>query len=141
MTADTVICSGCGLGLQDEPGERPPCPRCGGTARTYSEHVTETVEAHESTRVAHKRPSVRTDKPIFEGFQGIDARRDPNNPGLVLKKRWLTRGPKGSREGDYYELVVDRKTGEVLREVAEPLAKHVGRGSARKKPKPEGEAG
>jgi len=32
----------------------------------------------------------------------------------------------------YYERIIDKESGEVVREVDEPLADHVGRGSAKK---------
>ena len=41
-----------------------------------------------------------------------------------------------NRDGDsYYERIINKETGEVVREVKEPLSEHRGRGSAKKKSK------
>ena len=137
-----VECGGCGHPAPDdtarEAGSRVPWPRCGSTARVVHEHVEEALEALDGVGLKHWRPSARKRKPIFEGFQGHEERRDPNNPGGVYKEWAIDRGAKGSAEKRYRELVVDHRTGEVLREIDEPLPEHRGRGSAKPERRGEG---
>ena len=52
-----VVCSKCGAGRPPElatTSERPPCPRCGGTALTFNESIEESVSVteHCSTELA-----------------------------------------------------------------------------------------
>jgi predicted RNA-binding Zn-ribbon protein involved in translation (DUF1610 family) len=125
-------CAACGRRIQPEEGDaarRVPCPGCGSTARVFREEAVECLSAYDGVRVRHRRPSVRTDKPVFEGFRGHQPRRDPARPGLVYKDEFIDR--VGNRR---YELVVDAGTGEVERRVDHPLTEHRGRGSAKPRP-------
>lgn len=128
-------CSACGRPVPDDTASgaasRVPCPQCGSTKRIVKVHVTDAVEALDGVGLKHWRPSARKGEPIFEGFRGHTERRDPNNPGIVYMERSIDRGAKGSTEKRYRELVVDHRTGEVLRDVDEPLSDHRGRGSAK----------
>lgn len=133
--AEGVEWGGCGRLVPDdtkrEMASRVPCPCCGSTARNIHVHVVDTLEALDGVGLKHWRRSARKDEPIFEGFKGHEARRDPNNPGIVYKERSIERGAKGSPTKRYRELVVDHQTGEVLRDVDEPLSDHRDRGSAK----------
>lgn len=126
---------GCGRPVLDdtkrEVARRVPCPCCGSTTRNIHAHVADSLEALDSVGVQHWRPSARKDKPIFEGSRGYEERRDPSNPGIVYKERSIDRAAKGSTDKRYRELVVDHRTGEVLRDVDEVLADHRDRGSAK----------
>lgn len=75
---------------------------------------------------------------------GIKARHDgPGKPFLESKVgddlyrktgEWRKLERRVDREGNwYYEKIVDPKTGRVIKDVSEPLTKHRGHGSAKKK--------
>lgn len=130
-----MACGRCGGPVPDdttrEVASRVPCPCCGPTTRNIHAHVVDTMAALDSVGVQHWRPSARKGKPIFEGFRGYEERRDPNSPGIVYKERSIDRGAKGSADKRYRELVVDHRTGEVLRDVDEALPDRRDRGSAK----------
>lgn len=61
-------------------------------------------------------------KPFYELFQGADFRADNG--------RWIQKIRLFDRRNDrYVEHVVDEETGEVYRDVDEPLSSHLGHGS------------
>jgi hypothetical protein len=117
----------CGRVLDEAAGlpvnERKPCPECGSLARLHK------VEIHEELRV--------------EGHLGMRLR----HPG---KGKWMVQQHEGDsffhktgvwhrisrlldRVNDLYtERVID-ENGEVIRDIDEPLSKHVGRGSAKRR--------
>lgn len=72
----------------------------------------------------HKRPGHK--KPIYESVSGDDLHRATG--------QWNHLTREIDRENDRYkERIVDSQTGEIIRQVEEPLTKHVGRGYAKKK--------
>ena len=123
---DFVSCSQCGTRI-DEPHNTPheqrvPCPSCGSIARTFNVHLNETLTLREKLGVKQKRPGHK--KPIYESVGGDDLHRDTG--------QWNHLSREIDRLNDRYrEKIVNPKTGEVIREVDEPLSEHVTRGSAK----------
>ena len=77
-----------------------------------------------------RRPGVK--KPIYESVAGDDQHRSSG--------QWNHLTREIDRESNRYrEVIVNPQTGEVIRQVDEPLTSHVGRGSA--KPKTRGGGG
>src|SRR6266851_954614 len=126
MTA--VRCSVCGYSFEDfaaalrEAG-RSPCPICGNSNRTAFLELHDTASAHESMGlkardVAGGRPFLEAVHDKLEWFRKLG--------------RWhqVTR-IVNRRDDEYHEVSVDGLTGEVVREVHEPLSQHRGHGSAR----------
>jgi hypothetical protein len=106
---------------------KQPCPSCGGFGRNLSAQTVETLEFHDHYGMRLKRPGRR-------GYAvDVVARPDFNRDRqkLVRLDRVI------NKENDkYYEKITDYQTGEIIREVSEPLSEHVGRGAAKlKKPK------
>jgi hypothetical protein len=130
---DSTSCSVCGAVI-DEPAstpveERRPCPSCGSTARTFSAHVHESVTFREKIGLKHKRPGHK--KPIYESVSGEDLHRATG--------QWNQLTREIDRENNRYkEVIVNPQTGEVIRNVDEPLTSHTGRGSIKPKPSDRG---
>lgn len=55
MILTATTCSVCGY-IFPEGEPRTPCPNCGGTARTFHEHLESQVEVHTGLRARHRRP-------------------------------------------------------------------------------------
>ena len=129
VTTDSTSRSACGAVI-DEPAssivaERQPCPACGSTVRTFSAHVHESVTLREKIGLKHKRPGYK--KPIYESVSGEDLHRATG--------QWNQKTREIDRENNRYkEVIVNPQTGEVVRNVDEPLASHTGRGFAKPKP-------
>jgi DNA-directed RNA polymerase subunit RPC12/RpoP len=124
-----VKCSGCGRPVADDTNEganRVPCPHCGSAARVIDTNTAETLTLLDGVGVKHKRPSVRRRKPIFQSFTGYEQGRDPSRPRLVYKEDVIDYENDRRRE-----LVVDQRTGEVIRDIDHTLSEHRGRGSAK----------
>jgi DNA-directed RNA polymerase subunit RPC12/RpoP len=120
-----VTCQACGKELEEPPGleERAPCPRCGSAARHVMIGVRDTITVHES--VAVKARHGDRGRPFREIKQGDDLHRKTG--------RWTVLSRLIDREQDLYEeRIVDGETGEVIRDVREPLSKHRGHGSAKR---------
>lgn len=126
MTIGAVLCSKCGLSL-DEPSDLAPvrrtsCPACGSLVRDISVFAEDHAEVHERVGLKVRKAGVR--KPVLEGMSGEDL--------AVSTGRWVHKERTIDRAGDRYrERVVDQQTGEVLRDVDEPLSDHRERGSAK----------
>lgn len=106
--------------------ELPPCPACGTNAPlvSLSVHDVARVDVAESTRIVGRHGEVGQVKPYLERRDGADWSHALQR--FVRKVRIL------DRDNDLYvEKVVDPETGEVLRDVEEPLSEHQGRGSAK----------
>ena len=94
------------------------CPLCGNVAQSLSIPVPEI-----SVTVKAKNPGER---PHIEVKQGSDYSRSRKK--FVRLARVIDRG-----NDSYSELVTDPHTGEVIHRCQEPLSKHQGRGTARRK--------
>lgn len=123
-------CSDCGAPLSDDarsksPGD--PCPNCGSLARTFATGIAESITAHDLLDIKHRDPE-RPSK---------DKLRTHVITGQEISKasgRWMDKVRVIDKNNDYYrERVADAETGEVLRDVEEPLKAHFGRGSAKPK--------
>ena len=129
MAADSTVvrCADCNQILEEDPSlpadERTVCPGCGSMARRVDIHVHE--ELGFKSQVAMKGRHSGEKKPYVEQVDGDDLQRSTG--------RWMKKSRTIDRDGDRYtEKVVDPETGEVLRDVDEPLTQHRGRGSAKK---------
>jgi hypothetical protein len=128
MIEETTRCVSCGgkvLDISDD--QRFPCPSCGSLGRAYGVHSTELpIEVHESLKGKIKDPTkTRRRKVRVEFRTGDDFHRKTG--------QWNKVDRDIDRENDRYrEVVVDGKTGKVIRAVDEPLSAHRGRGSAKK---------
>jgi len=90
--------------------------------------LSATSEAHGSLRAVGRRVGASSRKWFIQILGGADWSR--NLKRFVQKQRVI------DRESDrYVERVADPDTGEVLRDVDEPLSAHRGHGSAKTEPK------
>jgi hypothetical protein len=100
-------------------------PACGSTARTFAVTLTDKAEAHDSLATKARHGHVGTVKPYRETFSGFDYYRDT--------AEWRQVSRVVDREADRYtERIVDA-TGNVVRDVDEPLTDHRGHGAARRR--------
>jgi hypothetical protein len=125
---ESVVCNSCGVELDESASvsaeERQPCPQCGSLARAFSVTLKSTVTARPSLGL--KAKSGGRGKAFLEQKQG-----DNYSPS---RGRWMRLVQiVDRRRNRYRKLVTDPETGEVLRDVDEPLTDHVGRGDAKRK--------
>jgi len=129
---ESVTCTDCGTTLPNSyirEHTSEPCPQCGSRKKhvylTFHEKDGLTVRDMLTGKV--KNPSLRSkDKVRKEFLSGDDLRRSDG--------KWMEKERIIDRDNDHYhEKVVDPETGEVLRDVTEPLSQHLGRGSAKSK--------
>ena len=102
------------------------CPVCNHKHFTMRFDSTLQFLPHGATKVKQRDPHESSKRKLRrEHFKGLE----PNVHGtLVLKERLI------DKDADYYfELVVDPASGQILRKIEEPLRKHVGRGTAKKR--------
>lgn len=124
-----VWCGSCGTILDESPdiplGERPPCPKCQDPAdRIIGPPLSKREGLY--IRAGDKGgPPSGKHRYSVESMGGFDYHRDSKK--LRIVNRTINR-----RDNEYHEKVIDPETGEVLREVHEPLTKHRGRGAARR---------
>ncbi len=120
-------CGGCGATLDEQynlPLEaRTPCPKCGSLIRALRISISETVEVHDSLRLAHKDSD---GKKLAQIQSGDDLHRDTNTWRVLERvidwsKKWYT------------ETIKDRTTGEVISHTSEDLRAHTGHGAAKPK--------
>lgn len=130
-----ILCGKCGVQLpvtwiSDKDG-RDPCEKCGSVERNII------VTAHEKLEI--------------ETYDLIKLKRWSNDSSIPSKKRlrketisgyekrvsqgdWVKKIRVIDRDNDLYiEKIVVKKTGEVIRDVCEPLKQHQEHGSAKKK--------
>ena len=128
MANSDTICERCSepldsIDLAAEP--RIPCPRCGSTARTFSETIVEGLRTFDSIGGRLKRPSLPSNKKLrWESFSGYEFSHDRQK--MVRKVRMFDKDTN-----EYVELVTDIETGEVIHECVEPFTEHVGHGTAK----------
>jgi hypothetical protein len=124
-----IACGQCGTAL-DEPSDTPiedrsPCPACGSTLRRYAVALEGKITFRERIHLK-KFEGKAKGRAAEEIIQGDDFNSDTG--------RWFDLKRRIDRTNDRYsERIVDPESGEVVREVNEPLSEHRGRGDARKK--------
>ncbi len=100
------------------------CPECGCHQRRFSLRVREYLFIRETTRGKVKTPGLKRRR--IEFVEGDDLHRDSG--------RWMKLSRQIDRGNDRYrKKIVDPKTGLVVHECDEPLSKHRGHGSAKRK--------
>ena len=126
---NSVKCSECDYEFsaeqQSEPA-RTPCPKCGATSRAVAACITEGIKVYDGLGYKVKDPSKTGRAKIkVEGFRKyVPSQVAP----LVEHTREI------DRENDrYHETVRDAETGELIHSKTEPLSKHRGHGTAKKK--------
>ncbi len=115
MDSSQNYCKKCGRELN--PVQRP-CPYCGGTGINYVRSASVKVVFRASTLWKQIRTGRK--RPIREGKSGWSASGDAaKHPNGVDKMTLI------DREKDEYEKkVVDKRTGEVVKDLKEPLSQH-----------------
>lgn len=123
-TTNGPICASCGRAVveDEEVVVRGPCTNCGSLLRSYSLVVMSVINVSSGIRLKGFRKGMK--KFFVDFFRGIELWRDRGT--LSYREKMI------DREKDYYrESITDLSSGEVIREVREPLSKHIDRGSAR----------
>ena len=103
-----------------------PCPHCGNTGKDCKVTVTSAVAISTRFRARLKRKGIG--KFVRETLQGWFPSKDPALKKGVHKERIVDR-----EENEYHETVKDATTGEVIRDVHEPLSQHKHRPKQRTK--------
>ena len=126
MNEPVVRCQGCGQSLNEDPGllPKPPCPTCGSTARAFGVTLGASIELH--SKIAYKAKAGGKGRPFVEGVDGDDQHKATGRWNVLSRR--IDR-----RRNRYRERIVDGETGEVIRDVDEPLTDHSGHGSAKPK--------
>jgi hypothetical protein len=123
-----AYCGECGQPLNESSEnplkERIPCPNCGSKKRNVRVSTFGSLTVHRQLRIKGRRPGEK--KPFIEQVCGDAFQR---KSGVWMKLRRII-----DRARDwYFEEVVDPRTGKIIHRTEEPLSKHQGHGSARKK--------
>ncbi|WP_292986985.1 hypothetical protein [Nitrosomonas sp.] len=105
---------------------RTPCPKCGATARTIEASIHESVRLYDGLCYQIKDPK-KTGKSKIKS-EGFTKYAKSQKAPLVKHSRNIDR-----ENNRYSESVVDAETGGVIHSCDEPLKKHTGHGSAKKK--------
>jgi len=117
----TYKCKKCGY--KSEKSEIP-CPKCGGNEREISIVLSDNIEIHE--KLVGKAKHNGSKKPFHEVVSGDDFHRKSG--------KWNKKERVIDRDNDRYkEIINDKETGEEIHRCEEPLSKHTGHGSAKKK--------
>ena len=127
-STDAIYCGACNQQLSeafDAPNTlRRPCPQCGSLSRKFNARIHDELVTKEYLGLKHKRQGKK--KPIFEITHKLDLFRVKNSMSEVLRVV--------DRENDIYTgRITDIETGQVWKDVNEPLSKHQGHGSAKAK--------
>jgi len=118
-------CRKCGVVLLEPKDEkRTPCLVCGDMARIHEVEVKDTIVLRDHMRVKGKHRG--------RGRFFFDVRV---GAAFYYKEReWRHLERLIDRDNNLYiEIITDPKTGEVIKEIKEPLSEHKGHGSARKR--------
>ena len=131
MVTRELKCADCRVVATEEPNTfpemRPPCPSCGSKARLHEVQITERVALHAKVRV--KAVHSGKGRPFYEALYADDLHRKSG--------KWMYREMVVDRRANrYQERVIDRDTGVVVHACDEPLTRHQGHGTARRR-KPE----
>lgn len=122
----TTICGQCGTPIHEKPGtsldSRQPCLSCGSKTRLTKVQFEAKAQGRVTLGTKAREPGRK--KPFHEAKVGDDFHRKTG--------KWNSLERTINRRNDRYrERIVDPSTGEVLRDVDEPLSHHVGHGSAK----------
>lgn len=125
-------CAKCGQPIDesfDGPGgRRSPCANCGATARVVSVSITETLALSVDVGRCLKRPRRSVGRHRNWGLLDVEESRHSHRHGKRVRV-----ARRIDRDGDWYsERITNAETGEILREVSEPLSQHRGGGAARR---------
>lgn len=126
---DQVLCSGCGFEFpenQHNESVRTSCPQCGAIERTIEASIHESVRLYDGLGYRIKDPN-RTGKSKVKS-EGFTKYTKSQKVPLVKHSHDIDR-----ENNRYSESVVDVETGEIIHSCEEPLKKHTGHGSAKKK--------
>jgi DNA-directed RNA polymerase subunit RPC12/RpoP len=123
-----VTCNNCRTEFEpesDEPSEaRTKCPACGSTTRLFFQSCNGESSVH--SKLSYKGKRGGKGKPFIQGIKGDDLFRKT--------QKWMRLERVIDRENNHYkEVITDPETGEVIHQCEEPLTKHQGHGSAKKK--------
>lgn len=124
-------CASCDSELAEKENlletERSPCPKCGSLARALARVQTDAVEVDDRHKMKQKGGErTSSGKPGKELTQGHDLHQQSGNWNYLYRLI--------DRLNDWYhEKITDAKTGKIIRDCQEPLSKHQGRGSAKRK--------
>jgi len=116
-----IICSDCGYSLELTSGK---CPQCGSELITTVFKITEYLSFVEA--IGGKIISEGRKKPAKEFMYGADYSEKEHR--FMRKERVIDR-----ENNFYHEKVTDPTSGTVIHECDEPLTRHFGHGSAKKK--------
>ena len=108
-------CKHCGIELP--PSHTGPCPKCGKIGKHYTAIASAVVEIHSSMTARQKRKGFP--KFIKEIIQGRFPSVNPKLKKGVDKVRIIDK-----EKNEYHEVVKNAETGEITREVHEPLSQH-----------------
>ncbi|WP_133635565.1 hypothetical protein [Halomonas ventosae] len=108
---------------------RQACRNCGSLKRHYTEFISESVSAGGLVAAKGYKGGLSKRKGIrFETKDGDSFSVDRNR---FVKLTQIV----DHEQNRYFKRVVDSRSGEVIRDVDEPLSDHKGRGSAKKNKK------
>jgi len=128
MTIEAVYCNACGNVLEENTAtdqkEHAPCPRCGSTLRRYDVNLNVKMHARAGFGMRHKRPGEK--RPLSESLNKPEY--STKHKKVIEKTRLIDR--KNKR---YQETIRDYESGEIYHHCDEPLDKHLGHGSAKKR--------
>lgn len=131
MTQDVLVhCRQCGVILDEahdlNEGLRKPCPNCGSVNRRLSHRFSmkgvATICVTQRTKVTD--PNVK--RPTSESLVG-------DSYSHKLGKWMRIRRVIDRVRNRYSETVIDPASGEVIHKIEEPLSKHTGHGSAKRR--------
>ena len=116
-----IFCRDCGETIT---GKSLVCKHCSSNRRMIDLKIFDTVGLHDSGKMKQKRP----------GFSGFMIYAKFGSSLFKKTNTWtnLTRIIDRLRN-NYEELIIDIKTGKVIKHVKEKLTDHIGHGSAKKK--------
>lgn len=122
---ESTECVSCGAVLIEEKnGPREPCPKCGGIPRKFFRECKEEIKIYEHLRMKGKHEG--KGKPFFDQRAGASF--------YFKTQEWHHLERLIDKDNDLYiEKITNMETGEIVREVTEPLSLHQGRGSAKHK--------
>jgi hypothetical protein len=120
MNSEKIFCQNCGKELK--PNQRP-CPFCGCNNIKIEKPVgSGTVGIRGGLRLRQKREGFkRFMKEIIQGWFPSENKRQ--FPEGVDKTRIIDK-KEDRTKSEYHEVVKDKKTGEIIREIHEPLSRH-----------------
>lgn len=138
-TRRTVECGDCGEPLDPSncaPGTiQAPCPKCGSIRQNVTLNISDevTAELRDSLNAKVKDDTFPSKEKVRrEFFYGSDKRKSKGD--YVYKEREI------DKDRNRYRELVREESGEVIRDIEQPLSDHTGHGSAKfKKIQEEGE--